>query len=238
MTQRALTLPQNTFFVFFFSLCRSFACFVRCRSRDLTPFLFTLLQSLMPFEVESQMVGAGEGAVAVDALERFGTRVLAVVAGQFVRTGEPPLAAFPRALVRFFTCHQKEKKKNGLSLDLEFIQIFFCTTLAGHKARHSNSSSGVFTPNDTARANFLSFPVIWVPTVPARPVITRPVKHFITPSRASNISMQIFIITLKFIYFFISNFFSFLLARQVWLLKKKWMKMRQSINSTRFIFNW
>ena len=54
--------------------------------------------------MEGQVVGAGETAFAVDALERLGACVFAVVTGQFVRAGESPLTALPRALVRFLTC--------------------------------------------------------------------------------------------------------------------------------------
>lgn len=50
------------------------------------------------------MVRAGETAFAMDALERFGACVFAVMAGQFIRTGETPLTPLPRALVRLFSC--------------------------------------------------------------------------------------------------------------------------------------
>jgi hypothetical protein len=39
---------------------------------------------LVTFEVEGQVVGAGETAFAMNALERFGARVFAVMAGQLV----------------------------------------------------------------------------------------------------------------------------------------------------------
>lgn len=53
--------------------------------------------------MQSQVIRAAEAAITVTALERFGSGVLAVVAGQFVGTGEPPFAALPGALVRFFS---------------------------------------------------------------------------------------------------------------------------------------
>lgn len=54
---------------------------------------------LVALHVQRQVVGAGEAAVAHHALERLGTRVLPVVAGQLVRPGKPPVAALPGALV-------------------------------------------------------------------------------------------------------------------------------------------
>lgn len=58
---------------------------------------------LMPLHVERQVIGAGEAAVADDALEGLCPRVLPVVARQFIRAREPPVAAFPRALVGLLT---------------------------------------------------------------------------------------------------------------------------------------
>lgn len=54
---------------------------------------------LVALHVQRQVVGAGEAAVAHHALERLGTRVLPVVAGQLIRPGKPPVAALPGALV-------------------------------------------------------------------------------------------------------------------------------------------
>ena len=59
---------------------------------------------LVPLHVQGQVVRAGEAAVAHAALEGLGPRVLAVVPGQLVRAREPPVAAFPGALVRLLTC--------------------------------------------------------------------------------------------------------------------------------------
>lgn len=58
----------------------------------------------MPLHVEGQVIGAGEAPVADGALEGLGPRVLPIVARQFIRAGEPPVAAFPRALVGLLTC--------------------------------------------------------------------------------------------------------------------------------------
>lgn len=54
--------------------------------------------------MQGQVVGAGEAAVAVRALERFHTRVLPVVPRQLVRAGKLPRAAVPGALVWLFPC--------------------------------------------------------------------------------------------------------------------------------------
>lgn len=60
--------------------------------------------ALVTLHVQRQVVGAGEAAVAHPALERLGTRVLPVVAGQLVRPSKPPVAALPVALVGLLTC--------------------------------------------------------------------------------------------------------------------------------------
>lgn len=59
------------------------------------------------------MVGAREAAVAHPALEGLGPGVLPVVAGQFVGAREPPVAAFPGALVGLFTCANEGKEVKG-----------------------------------------------------------------------------------------------------------------------------
>ena len=60
--------------------------------------------------MQGEVVGAREAALAVDAFERLGAGVFAVVARQFVAAREPPLAALPRALVRLLTCAKAKKK--------------------------------------------------------------------------------------------------------------------------------
>lgn len=59
--------------------------------------------SLVPLHVECQVIGAGEAAPTVVALEGLGSRVFPEVAGEFVGSGEPPLTAFPRTPVRLLT---------------------------------------------------------------------------------------------------------------------------------------
>lgn len=58
--------------------------------------------------VQSQVVRAGEAALAVGALERLDACVFAEVSRQFVGTSELPRAAFPHALVRFLTWKTEE----------------------------------------------------------------------------------------------------------------------------------
>ena len=49
----------------------------------------------VPAGVEGEVVAAREPAAAVGALEGLGAGVLAVVAGELVGAGEPPLAPLP-----------------------------------------------------------------------------------------------------------------------------------------------
>lgn len=58
---------------------------------------------LMPLHVKSQVIGSREGSLADTALERLGSRVLAVVTSEFVRAGEAPLALGPLTVVRLLT---------------------------------------------------------------------------------------------------------------------------------------
>lgn len=57
----------------------------------------------MAFHVQGQMIGTGKTSFADLTFERLSARVLAVVAGQLVAPGEPPLAIRPLAFVGFFT---------------------------------------------------------------------------------------------------------------------------------------
>lgn len=86
----------------------------------------------VPPAVKGQVVGAGEAAVAVRAVEGLDARVLAEVPGQLVGAGELPGAAFPGAFVGLLACtrgaergqHRKKlppralekEKKGGVSL--------------------------------------------------------------------------------------------------------------------------
>ena len=51
------------------------------------------------FDVNSEMITAGEGALTVMASERPISGVFAIMSGQFIRPCEPPLTAGPRTRV-------------------------------------------------------------------------------------------------------------------------------------------
>ena len=57
----------------------------------------------MSLQVESEVIRSGERSLAVGALERFHSSMLAHVSGEFVRPCEFPCAALPCALVRFLS---------------------------------------------------------------------------------------------------------------------------------------
>jgi hypothetical protein len=75
--------------------------------------------SLVPFEMEGEMVGAGEAPITVGAFEGFGSGVLPVVAGQLVGARKPPLTASPGTSVRLLTCNTPENKDilNNIVMD-------------------------------------------------------------------------------------------------------------------------
>lgn len=54
--------------------------------------------------MQRQVVGPGEGAVALGAAERFDSRVLPEVSSQLVGAGEAPGAALPGTVVRLLSC--------------------------------------------------------------------------------------------------------------------------------------
>ena len=58
----------------------------------------------MTFHVQSQVIGAGEAALADLAAERFSARVFPIVSGELVGSGETPLTLGPMTAVRFLTC--------------------------------------------------------------------------------------------------------------------------------------
>ena len=58
-------------------------------------FVFCLILLLMSFEMEGQVIGARETALAVNTFERFGAGVFPIVARQLVTAGESPLATLP-----------------------------------------------------------------------------------------------------------------------------------------------
>lgn len=74
--------------------------------------------------MQREVVGAGEAAVAHHALERLGTRVLPVVAGQLVRPGKPPVAALPGTLVGLLT-----RMSPQVSFQMRRLCINFCATI-------------------------------------------------------------------------------------------------------------
>lgn len=59
--------------------------------------------SQVSLHMQSQVVGAGEGALAQVALERPVAGVLAEMTRQLVGAGELPAASLPVAVVRFLT---------------------------------------------------------------------------------------------------------------------------------------
>ena len=63
-----------------------------------------IYSSLVPLQVEGEMVGPGEAPITVGAFERFGSGVLPVVAGQLVGARESPLTASPGTAVRLLAC--------------------------------------------------------------------------------------------------------------------------------------
>lgn len=64
----------------------------------------------MAAAVQGQVIGPGEGAVALGAAEGLDTRVLAEVSGQLVGAGEAPGAALPGAVIRLLTCRRRSRK--------------------------------------------------------------------------------------------------------------------------------
>lgn len=61
--------------------------------------------------VQGQVVGPGEGAVALGAAERFDPRVLAEMSSQLVGAGEAPGAALPGTVVGLLTCRGEETRR-------------------------------------------------------------------------------------------------------------------------------
>ena len=65
---------------------------------------------LVALHMEGQVVGPWEAATARYALEWLGSRVLAVVPRQLVRTGELPVTALPAASIRLLSCSRQTRK--------------------------------------------------------------------------------------------------------------------------------
>ena len=51
----------------------------------------------------------------MNTFERLGTSVFAIMASQFVTSGESPLTSFPRTLVRLLTCKKNKKEISFIS---------------------------------------------------------------------------------------------------------------------------
>ena len=67
-------------------------------------------RALMSFHVKRQMIWSWKTPLTLSTLEGFDTSVLAMMPRQFVWSGEPPLAAFPRASIRFLAWKIWKKK--------------------------------------------------------------------------------------------------------------------------------
>ena len=66
----------------------------------------------MALHVQRQVIGPREAALTALTLERLGARVFAVVSGELVGAGEPPLAALPRAPVGLLACNQTDEQRS------------------------------------------------------------------------------------------------------------------------------
>ncbi len=60
--------------------------------------------------VQGEVVGPGEGAIALSAAERFDPRVLTEVSGQLVGAGKAPGAALPGTVVGFLSWRKQETR--------------------------------------------------------------------------------------------------------------------------------
>lgn len=69
----------------------------------------------MALHVKSQVVGPGETALAMTAFEWFASGVLSEVSGQLIGSGETPLTALPRTLVRLLPCNEQIGSSNHVS---------------------------------------------------------------------------------------------------------------------------
>jgi hypothetical protein len=88
------------------------------------------LALLVTFQVQGQVIRTWKTAIAMNTFERLGTSVFAIMASQFVTSGESPLTSFPRTLVRFLTCEETQNKK-------ETFHSFASKNTAGQARRDS-----------------------------------------------------------------------------------------------------
>lgn len=61
--------------------------------------------------MQGEVVGPGEGAVALGAAERFDPRVLAKVSSQLIGAGEAPGAALPGTVVGLLSLRKQETRR-------------------------------------------------------------------------------------------------------------------------------
>lgn len=87
--------------------------------------------------VQGQVVGPGEGAVALGAAEGFDPRVLAEVSGQLVGAGEAPGAALPGTVVRLLTCGRPGRALAGGRLGSGRGRSYFLCSLDYNSADSS-----------------------------------------------------------------------------------------------------
>lgn len=109
------------------------------------------LHSLVALQVEGQMIGARETAIAVAALEGLGTRVLPVMPRELVGTGETPLAAIPGTLVWLLAC-----VRPLVRLEMRRLRIYFLAAvkLASMDASFTAVSIKAATPGIMAGLRF------------------------------------------------------------------------------------
>ena len=81
------------------------------------------------------MVGSCEGSLADSTLEGLGSGVFPVVARQLVRSGKPPFALGPVALVRLLPCKKKETYENVDRNIFFFLRIFSLYNFLKHLER-------------------------------------------------------------------------------------------------------
>lgn len=74
--------------------------------------------------VQGEVVGPGEGAVALSAAERFDPRVLTEVSGELVGAGEAPSAALPGTVVGFLSCVYPPVSLQVGALGVNFFTAF------------------------------------------------------------------------------------------------------------------
>lgn len=73
----------------------------------------------MSFHMQCQMIGTCKTSLTDDAFEWLSTGMFAVMSRQFIRARKTPFTIGPLALIRFFTCHKREKNTWEENLDLE-----------------------------------------------------------------------------------------------------------------------